>query len=328
MKVGIKHVAQVANVSPATVSRVLAGRSVDTAMRDRVLAAVEETGYRPNLAARRLRSQRTDTIGLILADIRNPFFTAVSRTIESIAASRGWRVILGNTDEDPEREAEYLRLMQEERVTGVILATARRSHGALEALETDYPLILIDRALAGAGHDCVVLDNAHMAELLVGHLHQQGHRHVAGLFLADSVTGEERRAGFERAAQNLGMKASATSLPHNSVEAGRIVAELLREGERPDALLATNGVMMLTALAAIKELGLDVPGDIALAGFDNNEWMEFVGGGLTVIEQPVEEIGRNAMTMLLDRIAHPDAAPRRTILSGKLVVRASSGHRR
>ena len=214
MTVGIKDVARVANVSTATVSRVLGGRNVDEAMRDRVLAAVRSTGYRPNLAARRLRSRHTNTIGLVVADIRNPFFTAVSRTIENLAYARGLRVILCNTDEDPVREAMYLQLMQEERVTGVILAPTRQGLAKLGKAKPDYPMILIDRATPGIAHDCVVLDNAAMASLLVEHLHTRGFRRIAGLFGASSSTGEERRAGFEAAAQRLDLEAEAIAVPH------------------------------------------------------------------------------------------------------------------
>jgi LacI family fructose operon transcriptional repressor len=324
MAVGIKDVAKVAEVSPATVSRVLAGRAVDPQMRERVMAAVQSTGYRPNLAARRLRSQHSNTIGLIVADIRNPFFTAVSRAIEDIAYVRGLRVILCNTDEDPEREAMYLQLMQEERVTGVILAPSRAGSESAGRVRTDFPMVLIDRAVPGATRDCVVLDNEAMAAGLVTHLHAQGHTRIAGLFGALSATGLQRRLGFERTAAHLGIEAQALSVPHGPGEAEKAVVAAMAGPARPTALLASNGVMLMAVLRALHSLGLSVPGDVALVGFDKEDWMEFVGGGLTVVEQPVEEIGRAAMAMLVDRLDHPDAAARRVVLAGKLVARHSS----
>jgi len=326
MTVGIKDVAKVAEVSPATVSRVLAGRAVDPVMRERVLAAVESTGYRPNLAARRLRSRHSNTIGLIVADIRNPFFTAVSRAIEDLAYARGLRVILCNTDEDPKREAMYLQLMQEERVTGVVLAPSRAGSENAGRFSTDFPMVLIDRAVPGATRDCVVLDNEAMAANLVTHLHERGHARVAGLFGALSATGLQRRLGFQRAAETLGMDAQALSVPHGPGETEKAVAAAMAAPNPPTALLASNGVMLMAVLRALDSLGLTVPGDVALVGFDKEDWMEFVGGGLTVIEQPVEEIGRAAMTMLLDRIDHPDAAARRVVLAGRLVARMSSSN--
>ncbi|CDO37902.1 LacI family DNA-binding transcriptional regulator [Novosphingobium sp. KN65.2] len=324
MAVGIKEVAKVAGVSPATVSRVLAGRAVDPEMSERVLAAVKSTGYRPNLAARRLRSQHTNTIGLVVADIRNPFFTAVSRAVESLAAARGLRVILCNTDEDPEKEAAYLELLHEERVSGVILAPTRQRVAAAGRLELDYPVVLIDRSTPDGEFDSVVLDNARMAEVLVEHLHVQGHRRVIGLFGAASSTGIERREGFCKAAERLGLEVEAVAVPHAAQAAAQAIADLLGSPKRPDALIASNGVMLVNVLRALRDLGLEVPRDIALAGFDNNDWMEFVGGGISVIEQPVEEIGRTAMTMLLDRLDHPDAPARKVVLGGRLVARGSS----
>jgi LacI family fructose operon transcriptional repressor len=324
MSVGIKDVARVANVSPATVSRVLAGRSVDAAMQERVHAAVKATGYRPNLAARRLRSQHSNTIGLIVADIRNPFFTAVSRTIEDLAYARGLRVILCNTDEDPAREAMYLQLMQEERVTGVILAPTRQGLAKVAKAKPDYPMILIDRTAPGITHDCVVLDNGAMAELLVEHLNDRGFRRIAGLFGASSSTGVERRAGFETASARLGLYADAVAVPHGEGEAARVVTDLLARSAPPQALVASNGVALMATLRTLHGLGLRVPQDIALAGFDNEGWMDLVGGGLSVIEQPVEEIGRTAMAMLADRLDHPDAAARKVVLAGRLVARGSS----
>ncbi|SLK00063.1 LacI family DNA-binding transcriptional regulator [Novosphingobium mathurense] len=324
MAVGIKEVAKVAGVSPATVSRVLAGRAVDPEMSERVLAAVKSTGYRPNLAARRLRSQHTNTIGLVVADIRNPFFTAVSRAVESLAAARGLRVILCNTDEDPEKEAAYLELLHEERVSGVILAPTRQRVAAAGRLELDYPVVLIDRSTPDGEFDSVVLDNARMAEVLVEHLHVQGHRRVIGLFGAASSTGIERREGFCKAAERLGLEVEAVAVPHAAQAAAQAIADLLGSPKRPDALIASNGVMLVNVLRALRGLGLEVPRDIALAGFDNNDWMEFVGGGISVIEQPVEEIGRTAMTMLLDRLDHPDAPARKVVLGGRLVARGSS----
>ncbi len=325
MAVGIKDVAHAAQVSAATVSRVLGGRvAVDPAMQERVHAAVKATGYRPNLAARRLRSRHSNTIGLIVADIRNPFFTAVSRTVEDIAYARGLRVILCNTDEDPAKEAMYLHLMQEERVTGVILAPTRDGTEMASRLNLDFPTVLIDRTAPGTHQDSVVLDNDAMAALLVEHLHASGHSHIVGLFGANSSTGAERRGGYERAMMARGLDPRTVAVPHGLGAAEAAVTALLAEADRPSALIASNGVMLTGVLRAVHALGMAVPADVALAGFDNEGWMEFVGGGLTVIEQPVEEIGRAAMTMLFDRIDNPMAAARKVVLGGRCIVRGST----
>ena len=153
MTVSIKDVARAAGVSVATVSRALADGPVSEALKAKVAAAIAATGYRPNLSARRLRSQHSDTIGLIVSDIRNPFFTAVSRAVEDVAYQAGMRVILCNTDENPDKEAMYLRLMQEERVTGVIFAATRATAETLDAQALGFPVVLVDRAAPGGAAD-------------------------------------------------------------------------------------------------------------------------------------------------------------------------------
>lgn len=322
MTVGIKDVARVAGVSPATVSRVLAGRAVDPDMRDRVTAAVQDTGYRPNLAARRLRSRHTNTLGLIVADIRNPFFTAMSRTIEAIAYDNGLRVIFCNTDEDPAKEAMYLQLMQEERVTGVILAPTRGGADKIAHVKSDFPIVLIDRVAPNASCDSVVIDNVAMAEKLVTHLYEMGHMRIAGLFGTDTVTGRERCDGYARAMAACGIPPHVVPVPHEREQAQRVIEGVLADvTQRPDALVVSNSVMLLSVLRTIDALDLSIPRDIAVSSFDNEPWMEFIGGGLSVIEQPVEEIGRVAVTMLLDRLKRTDCVTRRVVLAGRFIAR-------
>jgi LacI family fructose operon transcriptional repressor len=170
MTVSIKDVAGAAGVSPATVSRALGVGPVSPELRAQVEAAVRQTGYRPNLSARRLRSKHSATIGLIAADISNPFFTAVARAVEDAAYQAGLRVILCNTDENPEKEALYLQLMEEERVTGVIFAPTRATVERMSGTPQNFPVVLIDRAGAAGGQDAVVLDNFAAAAMLVERL--------------------------------------------------------------------------------------------------------------------------------------------------------------
>jgi LacI family fructose operon transcriptional repressor len=324
MKVGIKDVALAAGVSPATVSRTLAGKAVDPEMRLRVEAAVQQTGYRPNLAARRLRSQHSNTIGLIVADIRNPFFTAVGRTVEDIAYARGLRVILCNTDENPEKEEMYLKLMEEERVTGVIFAPTRASAKRVAREAYAFPIVLIDRSCPTRLHDSVVLDNATAAALLVEHMVAQGYRRIAGMFGAASTTGAERRHGYEKAMERAGLTPQAVFIQHGGEAVLSEVHKLLKGPRRPDALLASNGVMLMHITRALLAAGIAIPGNMGLAGFDNDPWTELVAGWITVIEQPVEDIGRNAMSMLLSRCEAPDAPARKVILGARRIERGST----
>lgn len=324
MSVGIKDVAKAAGVSAATVSRVLGNGPVSADLREKVEAAVRATGYRPNLSARRLRSQHSRTIGLIVSDIRNPFFTTLSRAVEDAAYRAEMRVVLCNTDENPQREAMYLRLMQEERITGLIYAPTRAAAGTLGTLEFDFPVVLVDRAGPLDAHDAVVIDNAGAAGQLVGHLSDHGHRRILGLFGNTSSTAVERHDGYRAAMAARGLEPDAVFVAPNDQAAAAALSERLASGLRPDAVVVSNGLMLLGAYRAIRAAGLETPRDLALAGFDNETWTELVGPGLTVMEQPVSEIGRTAMELLFERLRTPEMAPRKIVLSGRLVVRGSS----
>lgn len=324
MSVGIRDVARAAGVSTATVSRALGRGPVSDALREQVEAAVRATGYRPNLSARRLRSQTTRTIGLIVADIRNPFFTAVSRAVEDAAYQAGMRVILCNTDEDAEREAMYLRLMEEERVTGVIFAPTRATAQAMKAGGLDFPVVLIDRSGPPGAHDSVVLDNSAASAALVDHLVAQGYGRIGGLFGSTSSTAQERRAGYEAAMARHGLTPVARACLPNAAAAEEAAARWLAEGGRPEALIVSNGLMLMGAVRAARRLALPIPGALALAGFDNEPWTELLDPGLTVIEQPVAEIGAQAMSLLFDRLKNPDQPVRKVVLSGRPVLRGST----
>ncbi|AXE32811.1 LacI family transcriptional regulator [Chromobacterium phragmitis] len=328
MTTSIKDVAQLAGVSVATVSRVLGNGPVSAALRAKVEAAVAQSGYRPNLSARRLRSQHTHTIGLIVSDIRNPFFTAVSRAVEDVAYQSGMRVILCNTDENPDKEAMYLRLMQEERVSGVIFAATRATAEALDVAGLGFPVVMIDRAGPSARCDAVLLDNRAAAAQLVEHLLGAGYRRIGGLFGNTSSTGAERHAGFVEAMAAAGLSAAARFVAPSAEAARAEAAGWLREADAPEALIASNGLLLLGAVKAVREAGVAVPGQLALAGFDNDSWTELADPGMTVIEQPVDEIGRAAMEMLLERLQQPDRPLRKVVLAGRLVARGSSRARR
>lgn len=324
MAVGIKDVAKAAGVSAATVSRVLGHGPVSADLRDKVEAAIRATGYRPNLSARRLRSQHSRTIGLIVSDIRNPFFTTLSRAVEDAAYRAEMRVVLCNTDENPDREAMYLRLMQEERITGLIYAPTRSATAALAALEVDFPVVLVDRTGGNGAHDAVVIDNAGAATLLVDHLAATGRRRIFGLFGNTSSTAIERHDGYRAAMLARGLEPEARFVAPNPEAAAAALTERLAAGERPQAVVVSNGLMLLGACRALKAAGLVTPDDLALAGFDNETWTELVGPGLTVIEQPVADIGRTAMDLLFERLRLPDMAPRKIVLSGRLIARGST----
>ncbi|WP_128293685.1 LacI family DNA-binding transcriptional regulator [Afifella aestuarii] len=324
MSISIKDVAEKAGVSVATVSRVLSEGPVRADTKERVHAAIKALGYRPNLSARRLRTQHAQTIGLIVSDIRNPFFTAVGRGVEDAAYRAGMRVLLCNTDENVERERMYLRLMQEERVTGLILAPTLAMLDQLQKSPLQFPAVLIDRAGAGGLYDSVVLDNREAANTLVEHLFDEGYRRIGGVFGQTSATGLERRDGYCASMKARGLTPDPRLLPP-TVDAGeRAMSEWLSGPDAPEAIIASNGLLLMGVVKAAQRLGRAIPSDLAVAGFDNEHWTEVVGPGLTVIEQPVHDIGRNAMSLLFDRLQNPGLAPRKVVLSGRCIVRGST----
>lgn len=330
----IKDVAKRAGVSTTTVSRVLGQpEAVRPALRERVQQAIDALAYRPNLAARRLRQQRASLIGLIVSDVRNPFFTDVSRAVEDMAYQHGLRLILCNSDEDPEKEAAYLALMADEQASGVILSPTLAQTRRLRASAQPYPLVLIDRApeppsgrsAEGAPHDQVLLDNRDAARRLAEHLIDQGCRRIGALIGSRSTTGRERLQGLEDALSAAGqVPHSLMLLRPDAAEGEAATRALLAGAERPDALVASNGLLLLGAVRAVQAAGLRMPQDLALAGFDNNDWTGLTQPAITVVAQPTYEIGRSATELLLQRMADPGRQARRITLAGELLLRGSS----
>lgn len=324
----IKEVAEQAGVSVASVSRVLAGHAgVSEATRQRVLEAVKALDYRPDLAARRLRSRRTDTIGLIVSDIRNPFFTEISRAVEDVAYQHQMRVIFGNADENPQKEALYLELMRDENVTGVILSPTLPTLARFRADDYPFPIVLIDRCERETVADAVVLDNVDAAYRLTTHLIEQGHRRNIFFYGTTSATGRQRQEGYAAAMAAHGLEAQGEAVLA-TVEAARIAAsQRLQDRPLPDALIASSGLILLGLTEALRDAGLHFPESIALAGFDDLPWTRLVEPGITVIAQPTYDLGQAAIELLLQRIAQPDKAKRRVVLRGELRERGSSAKR-
>ena len=327
----IKDVADAAGVSTATVSRVLTNKPhVRPQVRDRVLAVVEAMNYRPNRVARSLRAQKSNVIGLIVADIRNPFFTAVSRSVEDIAYQHQLNVFLCNTDENPAKEKMYLDLMQDQNVAGIILSPTRKLTETFSHTERfNIPTVTIDRRIPDANIDSILIDNVEAAYNLTNHLFDDGHRKIAALLGLDSFTAKERHKGYARALAEHALEPSREIVHYvrpKEEEGYRMTHELLHLPEPPDAILASNALLLEGAFRALSESTLAMPDEIALAGFDDPTWATLVKPQVTVIQQPVYEIGKVAAELLIERIAEPERAAREIILKSKLIVRQSCAH--
>jgi LacI family fructose operon transcriptional repressor len=328
--VSIKDVADAAGVSTATVSRVLTDKPhVRPEIRERVLAVVEALNYRPNRVARSLRVQKSNIIGLIVSDIQNPFFTAVSRAVEDMAYKHRLSVFLCNTDENPEKERMYLDLMSDENVAGIILSPTRQSADDFsEIAKLDIPMVVIDRRVRDVDVDGVILDSVEAAHRIVSHLLADGHRRIGAMFGIGSTTGRERREGYLRALEEYGLKPllELVSFVNAKEEEGyKMTKRLLSLPEPPDAIFTSNALLSAGAFRALRESGLAIPDEIAFASFDETTWTTLVEPSVTVIKQPTYEIGQTATELLLKRIEDPDRPTREVILKGELIVRRSCG---
>lgn len=322
----IKDVAKVAGVSTATVSRVLANHArVKEETRQKVLSAVEQLNYRPNLIARSLRVQKSAKIGLLVSDVRNPFFTAISRAVEDAAYEQGYSVLMCNTDENPDKEELYLNVLHDENVAGMIFSPTQQFSAKLSTFSSDIPLVIIDRAVKSDQVDMVLLDNIAAAYDLTTHLVENGYKRIAGLFGNASTTGRERNKGFLKALNENQLKPISQQFLSPRIKQGyEAAASLLDDRIRPDAIFTSNSLLTAGVFQAIRDRKLSVPGDVALVGFDQTTWGELVDPPITLIAQPTEEIGRTATELLFQRIEEPGRSPKTVILKGTLIVRKSS----
>lgn len=331
MPVTIRDVSALAGVSMSTVSHVINNtRPVSEAARQRVLAAIRETGYTPNSVARSLKTAATRTIGLVVGDIANPYYTAVAHALETRARAAGYSVVLSDSDDDPRHEAEMLRVLAERRVDGLVLAASSYSEaGALDYLrQRAIPVVQIDRII-DENYDYVVAQNKAATHELVTHLCALGHRDIAMLAgLPGLSTSRERVAGFHEALRDSGIDPDPglIQLGGSRIEPARIATlALLDQEPRPTAIVAGNNQMALGAMKALRERGVRVPQDVALVAFDDFEWADLFQPRLTTIAQPCEGIGQHAVELLLDRIHDPDLPARHVRLPAMMRHRESCG---
>jgi DNA-binding LacI/PurR family transcriptional regulator len=331
--VGLKDVAQRAGVSVSTVSRVLTGSPlVNEETRVRVQQAIDALDYRPSRVARRLRGDTASArlLGLIVPDIQNPFFAELVRGVESEAQRHGYLVFLGNSDEDAAKERRYIDLMRAESVDGLLLpASSDSAQAVAELARQGLPVVCVDRRLPRASLDTVIADNVHGARIAVDHLLQLGHRRIGFVEGRPELsTSQERLRGYRQALEEHGVAFDPALVREgDSRQAGgrEMTAELLRLEQPPTALLVGNNLMTLGALETIHVMGLRIPDDVAIVGYDDIPWALAFNPPLTVVRQPAYEIGQRAAELLLQRIADPKRSTSLVMLQPELVVRQSCG---
>jgi LacI family transcriptional regulator len=325
----IQDVARLARVSPATVSRVLNGTvGVSEELAKRVGQAVAELEYRPNHIARSLRTRTTVTWAVVITDIQNPFYTSVVRGIEDVAREAGYSVVLCNSDEDVDKEAEYFGVLASARTAGVILAPASVTDTRIDALlDQGIPVVAIDRRMESALVDTVLVDNVEGARQATAHLISLGRQRIACITgLLSTTTGAERLAGCRAALANAGVSANEQLVRiADFKESGgyQAASELLALADPPDAFFVANNLMTLGTLEALGDAGVAIPEQVALVGFDDEPWMAFATPSITVVAQPTYELGVAAAKRLLERVSGSDEEPQEIVLKPELRVRES-----
>ena len=328
----IRDVARLAGVSTATVSATLNKTSfVSPGLQRRVEHAVRTLGYAPSAVARSLKTGVTKLIGLIIADVMNPFFTELVHVIGESAQAEGYRVILCHTDEDVAKELDFLQMLRAQRVDGIILAPAGVAADYRRAGLSHYPIpiVLVDRDIPILDADAVVLDNKAAVCEAIEHILACGHRRIAIIAgPATLSTGTERVAGYSKAIAAAGIDVVADYIRHGTFrqdEAYEAACALMRLPSRPTALFVANNQMAIGAMRAIADIGLACPRDVSVVGMDDLRWMTAFAPRLTVVRQPVHEMGLTALRLMLDRLVAKDTAlePRRVVLRSELIVRES-----
>ncbi|WP_330254447.1 LacI family transcriptional regulator [Nocardia sp. NBC_00565] len=325
----IKDVAAEAGVSVATVSRALNHHpSVSPDARARVLAAVESLGYRPNVVARSLRTDQTRTLGLVISDLLNPYFTELARSVEEQARALGYSVIIGNADERPDLQDHHIRSLLDRRIDGLLVSPADGgSPLILDAVRAGTPMVFVDRWIPGVEVPVVRADGRAAVRDLVAHLHGLGHRKLAIIAgPATTTTGSERVDAFRAALAEHGIALPDAYIGQGDFQAEsghRATERFLDLPDPPEVIFAADNLMALGALDTIRARGLRIPEHIALAAFDDIPWFVHTDPPITAIAQPTGDLGRAAVRALIDRIE--GRPPRSVTLPARLVVRRSCG---
>ncbi|MDR7421872.1 MAG: LacI family DNA-binding transcriptional regulator [Armatimonadota bacterium] len=330
----IRDVARRAGVSVATAARALGDYGYTSPRtRQRVLRAARALDYHPNAIARSMIKGRTQTLAVVVSDNANPFFASVVRGIEDAVLGQGYAIILCNADEDPAKEALYLRAIRQKRVDGLVISPSGGPGGLLRGLmASGIPIVQVDRRLARLPADAVVVDNRAGVRAAIEHLVRLGHRRIGLLGGPRRLyTGRERLQAYLAAMREARLPvADGWVLEGTFKEASghALVGRFLRLRRRPTAIVVANNLMTIGALLALKEAGVRIPEEMAVVGFDDMDWAPILTPPLTAIAQPARDLGAAAGALLLERVTGAFAGrPRTVVLQPRLVVRESCGTR-
>jgi LacI family transcriptional regulator len=326
----LRDVAREAGVSVSTASRVLNGQPfVSPDVRARVLMASEQLGYRPDVAARSMRTGTTGAVGLIVSDISNPLFATVARAADRVLHPRGFALIVANSANDPEHEAELIATFRQRRVDGLMIATADDSAAGLaRRIDSFQAAVLLDREVRGARADAVLSDHATGFAEALRHLARLGHRRIALIAGTGLQRGSRVRiATYLEECAHLGLDADEMLLREGELTAEdgyRAVGEILGLPTPPTAMIAGNNQLFAGMFAALRDLGVRIPRDLSVVACEETELTALHIPPLDVVRRDLDELGSQAATLLLSRLDAPRRRRREVVLSTTFDARGSS----
>lgn len=332
--VTLRDIARETGLSVNTISRALNGKpDVNPGTRQRVEDTAARLGYVPNSLARSLVGGQSCTIGLIISDLQNPFYSKVAQGVEEAARARGYSTILVNTNEREEDERQAVRVLRSKRVDGMLIhPTQGNSEHILQLRREGIPFVLINRHIDEVNPDYIINNNQKGAYMAMRHLLELGHRrvlHISGPERISSV--RERIIGYKQALSEFNIPFDERLLVHTLLDmqsAYETTLRVLRGGITPTAIYTYSDLLAIGALKALRELNLKVPDDISLVGYDDIDFAAFLEVPLTTIRQQMYEIGRQAVELLIGIIHDPSYQPGkyRIVLDPELVIRRSTSH--
>jgi len=327
----MNDVARVAGVGTMTVSRVLNDSApVSAEAAERVYRAIEKLGYRPNEMARALRGLKSRTIGIIVPYLYDPFFATIAHAINTVAKENGYSVILTTSNEDPDSEYAEAQLMLQRRVDGLIVIPADARRSRLSRAEFDKThIVTLDRPVQDRRFDTVLVQNQSGSKRAVQHLlSEHGHRRVVFIGLNKHLyTVRARFEGYRRAMLEAGLQPEPSFKCDSQESTSAVIAALIREKVPPTAFFCFNNLTTRYTLRALLDLGVRIPEEVALIGFDDFELAEILHPNLTVVRQPISEVGRVAAGLLFDRLKRNEFPKEgnKVVLPVELIIRRSCG---
>lgn len=324
----IKEVAQLANVSIATVSKIKNGNDlhISSATREKVKRIMKETNYVPNAVAKGLKQKRTKTLGFVLPDIRNPFFPEIARGIEDAAVEREFSVTFCNTDNNSKRQADALDFLQSKMVDGVVVTRSMFGGSGDTFAKYNFPIVVVDRKSVSDEQKVgeIVIDTQSAFYDITKLLLEEGCRKVA--FISAIGQGDDKRyIGFAKALGDAGLKVDERLVyrANYDVETGYEGVKKVFSQGRPDSIVCGNDLIAVGAMGALREMGISIPEEIKVTGFDDIYFSRYLNPSLTTIKQPAYEMGVEAATMLMDYITEGKPLSMKK-LEYQLVVREST----